>query len=515
MNGGDGEKAPKTGGVLSHWFAALVVAVVVVYGCVVSYRHSLWLDEIATFLIAASGSVRETWHLLATGTQSDPPLFYLASRASMAVLGKSTFAFRLPSVLGVAILGLSIYLFVAARCPLVVSRLAMLTVLLPPVTRYVSEGRPYGLWMGLSGLVLLCWQRAGDVAGARRLIWLLGLALFSVASVATHFYAVLFLAAIGVAELYRTWSRGRLLPGVWLALGFGGVPLVILRPLIAHAKAFVPNAWARPGWGGAFKLYKDLFQGSVGYCLIFMTLTVLAAVLWRPRYIDPRETESDKGTLPLTDLAAALVIVCLPCFGFVLAKFYTNNLHLRYVLPTTCGLAILVAVAVQNLTRGRAWIAHSLVVLTGLLLANACMTDLANARADSISGAAKLGMVQEASRRADDAAGILLTTSPSVLMEAFYYRPDVRVVYACGFRSEDNYDEITRHASNWCTIMERQDLAKHDCYLIVPEIVGPGLLRWFMDKKDEGWHVVPKTPLSGGQAVFCARRVERRVNASR
>jgi hypothetical protein len=486
-----------------HGFAVVVLALMLSYGCVVAQRHSLWLDEISTYLIATSGSLQETWRLLANGPQTDPPLFYLASRGSMAVLGTSSLGFRLPSVLGVAALAVAVYAFVARRCPIVMAQLAMLFVVLPPVTRYMTEGRPYGMWMGWSGLALLCWQGAGDAQSRSRWIWLVGLAVASAASVATHFYAVLFLAALGLAEAIRTWIAHRISPGVWLALGCGGIPLLFLGPLIAHGKAFIPNSWAAPGWDGALKLYRDLLQASPAYSFVFTALVVMAALgRWVGGY-DRGLPACEDECLTLADLAAALAIAGMPCLGFVLAKFYTNNLHLRYVLPTVCGFAILVAAAAGHLARGRAWVCRLLVALAGLLLAQNGYAALGQ---DPGSSPAKLAMVQEAGQRAALARGILLTTSPSVLLESYYHHLGENVAYACGFRKGDNFDEITRHARHWCTIMEQEDLAKRDCYVIVPEITGTEVLKWFMDQRAAGWKVVAEKPLRGGESVYCARR---------
>src|SRR5581483_8680128 len=137
---------------------------------------------------------------------------------------------------------------------------------------HLYNARPYGLWLGWSGLGLLCWQIAGDTTARKRRAALLGLAGCAVASVSTHYYAVLFLAALGVAELFRTYRVLKPDVPVWLALAVAVVPLLAYRPLIANARSFIAGSWAVPtllgdGEQGLVHAYTSLFVNPLHLAL--------------------------------------------------------------------------------------------------------------------------------------------------------------------------------------------------------------------------------------------------------
>src|SRR5579872_3333965 len=108
-----------------HWFPVAVLAIATALALYVAGTKPLWTDEIQTLLIARSPTIGAVWQGLATGPQSDPPLFYVAARGSMSLFGDNPLAFRLPSVIGVVVMCLAVYVFVARRYPVAYARLAL------------------------------------------------------------------------------------------------------------------------------------------------------------------------------------------------------------------------------------------------------------------------------------------------------------------------------------------------------------------------------------------------------
>src|SRR5438034_10197432 len=85
---GMNDRAP-TSGILrfaaQHGFALAALGLVALLSLHCAKVRPLWIDEFLTLKLARADDLGELWYLLATGPQSDPPLFYLAARASMAV----------------------------------------------------------------------------------------------------------------------------------------------------------------------------------------------------------------------------------------------------------------------------------------------------------------------------------------------------------------------------------------------------------------------------------------------
>src|SRR5271170_431711 len=121
----------------------------------------------------------------------------------MGVFGATTFALRLPALVGYLVMQFCLYFFVRN---LAGRRAGLLAMAIPALTwtmYYSAEGRPYGVLLGSYAMAALCWQmasRRGDEGLPRR--WpLVGLAVALIVTLNVHFYGILLLIAICGAEL--------------------------------------------------------------------------------------------------------------------------------------------------------------------------------------------------------------------------------------------------------------------------------------------------------------------------
>jgi uncharacterized membrane protein len=488
--------------VARHWFPAAVVAVVLPFALHAAAVRQLWLDEILTYHVLKGGDLGDLWHRLATGTQSDPPLFYLAARASIALFGDTPLAFRLPSVLGILVAGLALYAFVARRCSLAYARLAFLLTLLPPLFEHFYNARPYGLWLACSALCLLCWQVAGDTAGWRRWAALVGLALCAAASVATHFYAVLLLAALGLAELFRAgWTR-RLDVPVWLGLAVAGVPLVAFRPLIANARSFAAGSWAAPSltdpYHGLLGVLKMLFADRLHTLVIAAAVLVLALFrLWQ--FVRPGDRTAKVGPRA-PHWAAGIALAAIPVLGWLLALFWTNNYDIRYVLPAVCALAVLLPMAAHRVAGGRALPGHLLALVTAALLAHTYW-DKVVCQSSLTLGTRVWPAVQEIDERTRDSGTFLVTSRLHMFVETKFYHPEVRVLFVCLDTHPSTNAVARRLRSLYPGILEPEDLQELDQFLVVgdPMVSGTRLVAMVLDKQVP---YLPQPALSNGKAVY-------------
>ena len=128
--------------------------------------------------------------------------------------------------------GLCLYLFVRRRRGAAEGLLALTAIgTTAPIWVYFLEARPYGPMIGLTALApALAWQRATDaetrragVAGRVRGGGVLG--------VATHYFFVVPLAGLAIAEAVRTVARRRLDRPVLAGFAAAGLVLAALYPL--------------------------------------------------------------------------------------------------------------------------------------------------------------------------------------------------------------------------------------------------------------------------------------------
>jgi mannosyltransferase len=167
--------------------------------------HSLWLDESASVFLA-SFSLSEIFQQGMSLQEPNPPLYHLSLHLWMRVFGSGEAAVRLLS----AFLGM-LYLppiYLLGR-RLFSQRVALLATLLaainPFLVWYSQEARMYALVATLSLWSLYCFVRALD---GPRWHWWIAYVVMTVASLYTHFYAVLLLPAELVFLLICAWRSG-------------------------------------------------------------------------------------------------------------------------------------------------------------------------------------------------------------------------------------------------------------------------------------------------------------------
>jgi hypothetical protein len=251
-------------GGLTAFYLALAV--------VLAARRLLWNDEFYTFHIARLPGLAAIWDALTTGAEQLPPLVYVATRWSQAILGTSELATRLPAVLGFGVMTLCLFRVVAWRASPLFAALAMLFPLASGAFPYAYEARPYGLVLGCAGLALLAWQAATE--HARRPLALIGLGGSLAAATSLHYYAVLLVGPLALGELVRSARRRRVDYPVWVAFVAAVVPLAAFLPLIRSARRYAGGSWAPADWatvGGVYAFLLDPARGPLDALLALAT----------------------------------------------------------------------------------------------------------------------------------------------------------------------------------------------------------------------------------------------------
>jgi 4-amino-4-deoxy-L-arabinose transferase-like glycosyltransferase len=318
-----------------------------------SHVKLLSQDEIFVLQTDSVSSVRELIHIQRHYPISlDPLLFHLLAHAGTKLFGPTALALRLPSIFGFLLM--QICLFFAVR-RIAGARAALIAMAFPALTAtlfYAPEARPYGLLLGLYALAFLAWQTAARRED-NRTGWLILLALAIALTLNTHYFGVLILIPIILAELARTISRrGRRLDlpmAAAILLGCAGI--VFALPFQRAAAEFRKHYYN----AGAISLraitqaYRSLFVNYTTQTLAIqrleaalLCLFALALVL-----ICTRRIRSAEISLPRPELVFLLALVALPLFGVLLAVFVTHSIEVRYVLSAIIALAIFFAIATE------------------------------------------------------------------------------------------------------------------------------------------------------------------------
>jgi hypothetical protein len=330
--------------------------------------RKFWFDEVVTFYVARLPGMGAVWKALMDGADFNPPLFFAATRAAIAVFGAGEYAVRIPAMFGFFALCSGLYLFVSRRAGTSFGFAAMLLPMVTGAFVYATEARAYGMMLGFCGVALVAWQRANDQV--RRAGWLALLTVSLTAALLTHCYAVLMLVPFGLGALVRDCSRRRMDWGIWLCLVIPAFAVLSYLPLLSAVKSFaVDNPVFRPDFYSFSRFYDFLLSPAVWPLLGGAVMLTFAA--------DPTRRGSWREVLPTHELAAALGFLLVPALAILLAVFVSHIFMLRYGLGAVIGVAILVSTGSSAATgRSKAAGAALVLLLGGWFAGSAASTVL-------------------------------------------------------------------------------------------------------------------------------------------
>lgn len=310
----------------------VMFALLLLYAAVAASNNQrpLWYDELTTNLAARLRPPfsQLQWDVRA-GLQHGMLSWFLIY-LSTCTFGLSAWAFRLPATLGYLAASGCLFVFVRrARAGNLFALLAVLLLWSTPSFYYATEARPYGLILGLGGVLLISWQHA--VRHERRTASLAAIAVAELCLVFLHPLAILAAMPLLFGELVRLGRRRRADWPLWMCAGWpalGVIPLLMVHPthptftsalsgrLIFGVFFYTDlvQALALPLLAGAFGALvvrrQDTGEVAADYALLFGGLVIPFAVNgilgatgaypYFPRY-------AISGTLPVPVLAAVFL----------------------------------------------------------------------------------------------------------------------------------------------------------------------------------------------------------------
>jgi Dolichyl-phosphate-mannose-protein mannosyltransferase len=312
-------------------------------------RAQLWNDELYTWYFAQLPTMGDVWDELSTGVEQIPPFYYVVTRASLTLFGDGQVALRIPSMLGFLLACGCLFAVVARRTSAWYGVVAALVPLASGAAPYAWEARPYALVVGFAAAALLCHQLRTDDVHPRPAV--VGLALALAAATAVHYYGVLVVVPILLAEAVRINMRRRVDWAVVAALFAPIVPLAVSLPLLREARQYAGAFWTEFDLGSVpdfyvFLLRAEVFSPSriptwlgIGFAALVLG-AALVVLLRKPR-------------IAQTEVAAAIGFLLLPFIGVLVGELVTGAYVERYVLETVIGPALLVPLALHRVAGER------------------------------------------------------------------------------------------------------------------------------------------------------------------
>ncbi|MFF0195193.1 glycosyltransferase family 39 protein [Streptomyces anulatus] len=334
--------------------AFLTPAFVTLLGCLWGAGdRSAWRDEHATWW-AASLSFGDLYQLTQHVDLALAP-YYVFMHLWVSVFGDSPTALRLPSALAMAVAGGLVGLLGRRAVGSTRGGLfaGLIFALVPTVTRYGQEARPYAFAMVAALMSFLALLRALERPEPRR--WVLyGVTVPLVGW--SHLVALTVLVA-HLATVLRARRRcGRHVVRAWLIAAGGGLALVV--PLVVLARDQAQQiAWNTPAWNDVAAMPYMLFRSPVATAVVLGGAAMVLAMVGRGR----QRTGPGPDPRPRTQFTPLALWALVP---FLLTLATVRWLHLfldRYLLFTVPAWILLATIGIHRLA-GRATMARGIAV---------------------------------------------------------------------------------------------------------------------------------------------------------
>jgi hypothetical protein len=358
----------------------LLIAIYLPAAFEASRSAPLWHDELFTYYIAQSATLRQMWSSLRVH-DLNPPLSYLLTRWSFDLFGVNTLAARIPEMFGFLLWIVCTYEFVRRRMGVAFAVFAAMVLLESDSFQFAVDARPYALALGFLSLAMLGYQQVVvESAPDRSSRWTrpMGLSLLGVGVVGMllcHMVALLAIAGLAAAGAWRTWTRKRLDWAVFAAIL---LPLALLAAYVPmfrnHGAAIFPAAFQPDG-----VVIFDFYIAIVSRSIVALSLTALAVlVLLGPEHLRGGSPDRrPRWFFAGPEWVAAIATMIAPLILIAQMMWAHGAFFPRYGAMATVGVIILSAALLGRWTMdgnrpdGRAALlgAGILLLMSGLWLA--------------------------------------------------------------------------------------------------------------------------------------------------
>ena len=318
----------------AYFYSAIVTAI----------AKSLWMDEVLAVATARLPTLGDIWSAIWSGAEFSPPTYHVFLHVLIGLAGThdDRLVVRLPSIMAVYVAALCIGILVRRRLGSTAAVICLGVILCSGLFDYAVQARQYALLsLGLAAALLIWDGVSGTKQPKSRAV-----ALWLVLSIALclHFYGVILVATIGVAELLWFATRREFRRTVWLPLVATAPVAAAWYPLASHLAMFnagdnlASNYYAKPVFGSLAPALVDLMLGGERNPMLWLETAALVGVtyLLRPgaAAASASDTTADFADRPdvLSGLGIIIVALCaLPIITFCLSFFVTGSFSARYM----------------------------------------------------------------------------------------------------------------------------------------------------------------------------------------
>ena len=382
-------------------------------------QQSFWFDEAVTVHLVRK-SLFDMFAAL-PGSESTPPLYYLLAWGWSRIFGTGEVGLRaLSAVLGTATVPIAFALgrvFASHRAGLFA---AVLVACSPLLVWYSDEARCYALLVFLSALSVLAFEHARRRPRRGELTrW----AVVATLALATHYFAVLLVAAEAIWLLVELAARRAVVVGV----GAVAVAGAALLPLALHQESTNQTWWitAAPLSSRVREAVTQFVTGAYaprhhGAPLIAGATVVVVVLLWSR--LEGRDRL--RAALPII-LGAVTILAPLALAPTRFDKFFYRNVVGSWPL-----LAVGLAIVLASAAVARAGVA---------LLALACLIELGSLAMILLRPALQRDDWRSATRALSSNGGpLVVLTNPSFeRLPIELYLPEVRALPLVGVRTRE------------------------------------------------------------------------------
>ena len=369
-------------------------------------RDKMWMDELFTLLMGGQPNFAEIVHASMDGVDTAPPLYSTIVHSVLPWVRNEALAVRLTSTLGFGAMALCLLIFCSRFLPRAFALTAVI-VTCDAARYYATEGRGYGLLLGAAAGALLAWQSAAD--GRRRALSLIAMGGCLALMVAIHYYGVLLIGPIFVAELVKWRRSGKPDCAAFAAMTPPVFVLYAHRALIAALGVLHARTTSPAQWWQISDYYARYASVWIPLLPVFLIGFLFRRQDWRRRIalISP----------PLLALLAALAVA--PAVMVALTLFAKVVFVHRYALCGAIGTSLLPLLLLSAVARQARHVGLLSLAIAGPLLA------LHIAR--PFHGPARLQMGEDefvSVMSLPDSSEPIVVSSNQVFMELAYYLPE-------------------------------------------------------------------------------------------
>jgi hypothetical protein len=343
--------ANKTAKIIDRWKYLLLVVCTVCYALITGYaaqRKLFWFDELFTIHISRLSSLRLMWDALIHGADFNPPLLYVLTHFSEAILGHGRLRARLPEIAAFWIFCVCLFRFVSIRSSALAGFISLGFPLITTAYLYAFEARSHGVVLGFCGLSLISWQALTTAKRGR--FWLaLGLFGSLAAALLTHSYAFLLFLPLVAGELARSILEKRKDWIVWLAL-IGSSPAILVSLPLLHSmrsRAGV-GVFLPPSVTKLLESYDHLLGPATTFTMFVLALICLDFLSRRGAPVGHSSAASRnvrEHRFETHEKVALVGFLTIPFFSYVAARLSGSPMMDRYSLATIAGIAALLGIA--------------------------------------------------------------------------------------------------------------------------------------------------------------------------